>query len=135
MRGSADVVIIGAGVMGASVAYHLASRGVKRILVLDRFDRAGAGSTGRATGRIRAQHASAVNVQLSLLSREMLLGFKDELGVDPGYRPCGYLFLAQDDAEIEVLRRAQEVQRAAGLKDAVLVGPDDIRRINPAISM
>jgi len=109
-------VIIGAGVMGASAAYHLARRGVRDILVLDRFDRPGLGSTGKATGGFRVQFASDVNVRLSLLAREKLLRFRDETGVDPGYRPCGYLFLARTEAELAPLRRAMTVQRAAGVR-------------------
>jgi sarcosine oxidase subunit beta len=64
-----DVVVIGGGVIGASVAYHLVKSGVKQVTVVDR----GGGSTERATGGFRAQFATAVNVQLSLLSLEKLL--------------------------------------------------------------
>jgi sarcosine oxidase subunit beta len=131
---SADVVVIGAGVMGASVAYHLAERGYRDILVLDREPRPGLGSTGKATGGFRAQFASEVNVRLSLLSREKLRNFQDELGIDSGYRAYGYLFLARDSAELEVLLTAQAIQRAAGLHEAETVAPDDIRRINPAVT-
>jgi sarcosine oxidase, subunit beta len=128
---SAEVVIIGAGVVGASVAYHLAKRGCGRILVLERHRAPGQGSTGRATGGFRAQFGSEVNVRLSLLSREELLSFEEEMGADPGYRPCGYLFLAGDEAQLEALRGAQEVQRAAGLAEAREVTPSEIGEINP----
>ncbi|HSK75710.1 MAG TPA: FAD-dependent oxidoreductase, partial [Thermoanaerobaculia bacterium] len=63
---SAEVVILGAGVMGASVAWHLASRGCRDVLVLDREPALGLGSTGRATGGFRAQFATEVNIRLSL---------------------------------------------------------------------
>src|SRR5215470_20446305 len=85
-----DVLVVGGGVVGWSVAHHLAAAGVRRILVVDR----GGGSTERATGGFRAQFATETNVRLSLLSREKLLAFGDETGVDPGFRPAGYLFLA-----------------------------------------
>jgi sarcosine oxidase subunit beta len=130
---SAEVVIIGAGVIGASVAYHLAKRGCGRILVLERHQTPGQGSTGRATGGFRAQFGSEVNVRLSLLSREKLLSFDEELDADSGYRPCGYLFLAGDEAQFEALRDAQRVQKTAGLKEAREVTPSEIEEINPWI--
>ncbi len=130
---SAEVVVIGAGVIGASVAYHLAKRGCEGVLVLERHLTPGRGSTSRATGGFRAQFGSEINVRLSLLSREKLLRFEEELGVDPGYRPCGYLFLAGDGAQLDALRAAQEVQRAAGLEGTRAVEPSDIEDINPAI--
>jgi sarcosine oxidase, subunit beta len=124
-------VIIGAGVMGASVAYHLAARGMRKILVLEREPTPGGGSTGRATGGFRAQFGSDVHVRLSLFAREKLLRFREELGVDPGYRPCGYLFMARTDAELAPLRRAMAVQRSAGLHDVKEVTPEEIRRLAP----
>jgi sarcosine oxidase, subunit beta len=130
---TADAVIIGAGVIGASVAYHLAQRGCTDVVVLERGPRPGEGSTGRATGGFRAQFASEINVRLSLLSRDKLRRFEDELGVDSGYRPHGYLFLARDAATLEELRAAQVIQKAAGLHEAVEVGHDEIRRLNPAV--
>jgi sarcosine oxidase, subunit beta len=130
---SAEVVVIGAGVIGASVAYHLARKGCSPVLVLERDRGPGQGSTSRATGGFRAQFGSEVNVRLSLLSRGKLLRFEEELGVDPGYRPCGYLFLAGDEARLGALREAQSVQRAAGLEEAREVGPEEIAGVNPAV--
>src|SRR6185436_5076535 len=79
----ASVAVIGAGVVGASVAYHLALKGVKDVLVLDRASGPGQGSTGAATGGFRAQFASGENVGLSLLARRRLSTFREETGVDP----------------------------------------------------
>ena len=133
MRSSAEVVVIGAGVIGASVAYHLAERGCGSVLVLERHREPGRGSTSRATGGFRAQFGSEINVRLSLLSREKLGRFEQELGVDPGYRPCGYLFLASDETQLEALRDAQGVQRAAGLEETKEVTPSEVVDINPAM--
>jgi glycine/D-amino acid oxidase-like deaminating enzyme len=130
---SAEVVIIGAGVIGASVAYHLAKEGCSSILVLERHREPGRGSTSRATGGFRAQFGSEINVRLSLFSREKIVRFEEEFGVDSGYRPCGYLFLAGDEAQLGVLRDAQNVQRAAGLEEAREVTPSEVEDINPAI--
>jgi sarcosine oxidase, subunit beta len=130
---TADFVIVGAGAIGASVAYHLAARGCTDVRVLDASPAPGQGSTGRATGGFRAQFGSEANVRLSLLSRDELRRFHDELGVDPGYRPCGYLFLARQPSELEVLLAAQAVQKAAGLAEARPVGVEEIRELNPAV--
>jgi glycine/D-amino acid oxidase-like deaminating enzyme len=132
---SRDVVIIGAGVMGASVAYHLASRGQTDVLVVDRADASGAGSTGRATGGFRAQYATAVNIRLSLLAREKLLRFREELGIDPGYVQAGYLWLAANEKELGILDEGRVLQHREGLTEAQGVTPEDIARINPAIHL
>jgi sarcosine oxidase subunit beta len=131
----AAVAVIGGGVMGASVAHHLAARGQRDVVILDRADGPGAGSTGRATGGYRAQYATAVNVRLSLLARDKLVGFKDETGVDPGYTPAGYLWLAGTAGELAALRAAREIQHAEGLREAVEVSPEEIARHNPAIRL
>lgn len=130
----ADVVVVGAGVIGASVAWHLRRLGV-RALVLEREAAPGQGSTGRATGGFRAQYGTAVNVRLSLLSREKLGSFAADTGVDPGYVPCGYLWLARSADGLEALRAAQAVQHAAGLSEARMLDPRQIREVNPHVSL
>lgn len=129
----ASTVVVGAGVIGASVAWHLASRGERDVLVLDSAAGAGAGSTAAATGGFRAQFATAINVRLSLLSRAKLLRFREETGTDPGYRPAGYLWIAHDEAALAALSLARTVQHAEGLHEAVEVGSDDVARLQPAI--
>ncbi len=130
-----DIVILGAGVMGASVAWHLVSRGCRDVVLLDRGPGPGAGSTGRATGGFRAQYATAINVRLSLLAREKLRHFHEQVGGDAGYVPAGYLWVASSDAELDVLREARVIQHAEGLDEARAVTPDDIAQINPAIHL
>lgn len=131
----AAVAVIGGGVMGASVAYHLAARGTRDVVILDRAARPGAGSTGRATGGYRAQYGTAINVRLSLLTRAKLLRFTDETGVDPGYVPAGYLWLAGSEAEMAALEAGRRVQHAEGLHEAAAVSPEEISRINPALGL
>jgi sarcosine oxidase subunit beta len=132
---TASVVIIGAGVIGASVAYHLARRGWRKILVLDRSNRPGQGSTGKATGGFRAQYATPINVRLSLLSRDKLRCFAEETGGDAGYLPAGYLWLASTASELAVLRAARRVQHQEGLTEAIEVTTEEIARLNPAVTL
>ena len=123
------MLVVGGGVVGWSVAHHLAQQRAGRIVVVDR----GGGSTERATGGFRAQFATEMNVRLSLLSRQKLLAFREETGVDPGYRPAGYLFLAATETQRRQLAAALEVQRACGCGDAAPVEVEDIRRLAPCI--
>src|SRR5215218_478271 len=132
---TAEVVIIGGGVVGASVAYHLAARGVRDVLVLERGAAPGAGSTARATGGFRAQFGTRVNVQLSMLSREKLLRFEEETGVNPGFRQVGYLFVAGLEEELRELVSAQAVQRECGLAEARGVTVEEVARLNPALNL
>jgi sarcosine oxidase subunit beta len=131
---SASVAIVGGGVIGASVAYHLACRGWTDVVVLEREPDVGRGSTSRATGGFRAQYGTAVNVRLSLLARERLRAFHDETGGDPGYDPCGYLWLAADEDELAQLREGQRVQHAEGLREATMVDARGALELNPALA-
>src|SRR5438067_13739951 len=99
-----SIVIAGAGVIGTSIAYHLAARGVRDVVVLDRGNEPGAGSTPRATGGFRAQFATAADIALSLLSREKLRRFEEEIGVDSRHRPYGYLLIARSQQALAPLR-------------------------------
>lgn len=130
----ATVAIVGGGVIGASAAWHLAAAGVRDVVVLDRGNGPGSGSTSRATGGFRAQFHTPVNVHLSLLARSKLLSFHDDTGVDPGYDRAGYLWVASSELEMEALRKAQAVQHTAGLHEAVEIAVDEISEVNDAIS-
>lgn len=134
MRQSAEVVIVGGGVIGASVAQHLAERGCTDVLVVERGARAGEGSTGRATGGFRCQFSTHANVRLSLLSRSKLTSFQDEHGVDPCFRQHGYLFLANSVDQLDALRAAHMVQSECGLREARIVDAAEASRLNPAVN-
>jgi sarcosine oxidase subunit beta len=130
---TADVVIIGGGVIGASVAWHLASAGCRNVVVIDRSSEPGSGSTGRATGGFRAQFGSAINIRLSLMAREKLLHFEEETGVDPGFEQAGYLFLTSSPAQLDRLRLANDLQRHHGLGEARIIDAREAAALNPAI--
>src|SRR5512138_2734213 len=111
----APVVVIGAGCIGASIAYHLGRRGVKDVLVLEREPFAGAGSTSKAAGGIRAQFSTPISVRLSQLSVQHFQRFQEELGTEPVFFPVGYLFLLADAPRWEAFQRQAEMQRGLGL--------------------
>jgi sarcosine oxidase subunit beta len=126
-----DIVIIGAGVVGASIAAHLSEHSGVSVLVLERALELGTGSAGRATGGFRAQFATDINVRLSLLAREKLRRFREEVGADAGYTPAGYLFLATDAAQLTALRAGLAVQRKSGLTESREVSRAEAQALNP----
>src|SRR5438046_8015496 len=91
---TADVVIIGAGIVGSSIAYHLTASGCKNVLVIERESSQGKGSTGKSMGGVRAQFATPVNIQMSLYSIHFYAAFDDTMAHPAAYRPPGYLFVA-----------------------------------------
>jgi len=124
---TADVVIIGGGIVGSSIAYHLATAGCRNILVVERETHLGKGSTGKSMGGVRAQFSTPVNIQMSLYSIPFYASFEERLGHPSGYRPQGYLFCATSDQDMAYLRSNYEKQVAMGLKDVRLVAADEIQ--------
>lgn len=113
---TADIVVIGGGVMGASTAYHLAKRGIKNIILLEKEQFFGQGATGRCAGGVRYQFGTEVNLRLSIASLAMLEHFKDEIGQEINYRQCGYLFVLTDEKDVPVFQRNVELQHKHGIQ-------------------
>ncbi len=126
----AEIVIIGAGVVGASVAYHLTERGAKSVLILEREAAQGCGSTGKATGGVRAQFETAINIKMSLYS----LAFFNNWEFDCQYEPRGYLFFATDERQLDYLKRNVETQKSLGVKDVGIVDAKTIAEICPILN-
>ena len=97
MSSGAQVVIIGAGVVGASVAYHLALRGCSDVLILEKEESEVSGSTARSAAGVRHQFSSATNILLSRYSIERLRAFDQEVGGHAELHQIGYLFLVNDE--------------------------------------
>ena len=114
---TAEVVIIGGGIVGSSIAYHLIAAGCKDVLVIERESAQGKGSTGKSMGGVRAQFSTPINIQMSLYSIPFYASFDVRLGHPAGYRPQGYLFCATNDEHLAYLRTNFEKQVAMGLKD------------------
>ncbi len=129
---TADVVVIGGGVMGASTAYHLALEGVKDVALLEKESYFGQGATGRCAGGIRHQFATDVNVRLSIVSLEMLDRFKQETGQDPEVRKCGYLFVLTDEKDVISFKQNMQMQQRLGVATEWLDG-DEIRSRLPVM--
>src|SRR5215468_3530955 len=117
---TADVVIIGGGIVGSSIAYQLTSAGCKNVLVIERETAQGKGSTGKSMGGVRAQFSTPVNIQMSLYSIPFYATFEERLGHPCDYRPQGYLFCAMNASHLSYLRSNNEKQTAMGLKNAQL---------------
>src|SRR2546421_6941526 len=116
MTETADVVIIGSGIVGSSVAYHLAQAGCTNVLVLERETHQGKGSTGKSMGGVRAQFSTDVNIRMSLYSIPFYAAFEERLGHPAGYRPQGYMFCATSDLHMDYLRANYARQQAVGLE-------------------
>jgi sarcosine oxidase subunit beta len=127
---TADVVIIGGGVMGASTAYHLALKGCKNVVLLERNSFFGMEATGKCAGGIRYQFDTEINVRLSLISLPMLDRFEEELGQAIDIRKCGYLFVLTREQDIAEFKRQVVMQNHLGAVTQWLEG-DEIRRRLP----
>jgi len=122
----AEVVIIGGGIIGVSIAYYLAKKGAGKVVVLERGIM-GEGSTGKCAGGIRTQFSTGINIRFSLLSLKVFEGFQAEFGVDPEFHPVGYLFLAAQERQWQVLKETAQRMQGMGL-DVKVLDPDEIQR-------
>jgi sarcosine oxidase subunit beta len=134
MKTTADVVVIGGGIMGASTAYHLARRGCTNVVVLEAGEMFGLGSTGLNAGGIRYQFATKVNVELSKASIGMMERFADEMGQEVGLRRCGYLFMLDRDADLAQFRTNVALQNSLGVPSRV-VSAAEIAALAPEVEV
>jgi sarcosine oxidase subunit beta len=133
MTETADVVIIGSGIVGSSVAYHLAEQGCTNVLVLEREAHQGKGSTGKSMGGVRAQFSTPVNIQMSKYSIDFFSKFDEVVGHPADYRAHGYLFCATNEQHIAYLKANMERQQALGVTNVEWISPSDISKIVPQL--
>ena len=133
MRDHAEVVVIGAGIMGLSIAYHLARLGVRDVTVVDKSYLCG-GASGRNGGGIRAQWSSEANVRLMQESIRMCQDFASEFKINVWLRQGGYLFLARSEERRRSLEESCKLQRECGLSTRML-SPREAQKIVPELSI
>src|SRR5688572_32264487 len=130
---TADVVIIGSGIVGSSVAYHLAQAGCTNVLVIEREAHQGKGSTGKSMGGVRAQFSTPVNIQMSKYSIDFFSKFDEVVGHPADYRAHGYLFCATNEKHLAYLKANRERQNALGVTNVEWVTPEDIAKMVPQL--
>src|SRR5437016_2117689 len=133
MTETADVVIIGSGIVGSSVAYHLAQAGCTNVLVLEREAHQGKGSTGKSMGGVRAQFSTPVNIQMSKYSIDFFTKFDEVVGHPADYRAHGYLFCATNENHLAYLKANKERQNALGVTNVEWVTPEEILKMVPQL--
>jgi sarcosine oxidase subunit beta len=118
------IVIIGGGIIGTSIAYHLARRGAGRDVVVVERHRLASGTTAAAVGGIRSQFSTEINIQLSLESVRFWRRWSEEVGTPLDYREDGYIFLAQTEDEAETFRRNVQLQNSMGVPSRLIAAAE-----------
>lgn len=133
MTETADIVIIGGGVVGSSVAYHLVEAGCANVLILEREPQQGMGSTAKSMGGVRAQFATPINIKMSLYSIDLFSKFEEVTGHTAGYQPQGYLFVATTEQHLDYLKTNVRQQQACGLSNVNMITREDIVNTVPQL--
>src|SRR3954451_10164097 len=129
---SADVVIVGGGVMGTSIAFHLAEAGVERVLLLERNE-LGSGSTSKAAGGVRANFSDELNIALGARSLEAFARFGERPGQEIDLHRVGYLFLLETADQLELFRESTRLQNAAG-QPTRMIDVDEALELAPVVA-
>lgn len=132
---TADVVVIGGGIAGTSVAYHLARQRAGNIVLLEREALIGTGATQASAGGSRKLFSAEVNVRMSVESQAVFARFGEEMAQRIDFRRTGYVLLAITEAELAGYRENLATLAKVGVPDARLIGPDEVRRLIPQLSV
>jgi sarcosine oxidase subunit beta len=128
-----QVVIVGGGAIGTSVAYHLARLGLRDVVLLEKENALSMGSTGRSVGGIRHQFSTATNIRLSLGSVAKFKRFNEEVG-PADFHWVGYLFLLDNETDLEDFRRNVSLQQSFGVPVSLLT-PSEARAQVPPMNV
>jgi sarcosine oxidase subunit beta len=127
----AGVVVVGGGVIGTSIAFHLAEAGVPDVVLIER-DELGAGSTSKAAGGVRAQFSDALNIRLGARSLRAFADFGARPGQEIDFQQVGYLFLLSRQQDVAAFERSIELQNQLGVPSR-LIDPGEAKRLSPPI--
>jgi sarcosine oxidase, subunit beta len=127
----ASVVVIGGGVIGTSVAFHLAESGVRDVVLVER-DELASGSTCKAAGGVRASFSNAANIVIGLRGLQVYARFARDFGQDIDFSRDGYLYLLSDQANVEVFTESVALQNSLGVPSR-MISPEEAKRISPLI--
>jgi sarcosine oxidase, subunit beta len=131
LPGRAGVVVVGGGVIGTSIAFHLAEAGVPQVVLVERGQLA-SGSTSKAAGGVRAQFSDPLNIQLGARSLRAFAEFGARPGAEIDFRRVGYLFLLSREQDVAVFEQSIELQHRHGVPSR-LIDPAEARRLSPAV--
>ena len=134
MKKSGECVIVGGGVVGLSIAYHLARRGMTDVVVLEKESMVGSGSTGRCAGGFRHQFSTAANICLSMLSIGKLASFQEEMEQPLDFHQDGYLFLLDKERDVAAFEKNVALQRSLGIPVEMLQ-PQEIAKVLPGTEL
>lgn len=129
-----DVVVVGAGLVGLSTAYHLAELGVTNVVVLEREEMWGQGSSGRSAGGVRLEFSNPSGVRFSQYALELIEHAQERLGVHIPFHACGYLFLTRQKERFDTMQTLGAMQRGLGVPVEIL-GADEIGHRFPYVEM
>jgi sarcosine oxidase, subunit beta len=134
LKTTADVVIVGGGCMGCSVAWHLAQCGITDVVLLEREPQLAAGSTGKNAGGVRHQFSHPANIELSKESIGLIARFEDIVGVPIDFHQDGYLFLLSKTASVETFKKNVALQQQHGI-DVRWVSNEEARALAPGLDL
>jgi sarcosine oxidase, subunit beta len=134
MKTAADIVIVGGGCMGCSLAWHLAQLGVTNVVLIEREPQLGAGSTGKNAGGVRHQFSHAANIELSIESIAMMADFEARVGTPIDFHQDGYLFLVSRAGNEATFLKNVALQKSLGV-DVRWLSPTEARELAPGLDI
>ncbi|MFJ3653009.1 NAD(P)/FAD-dependent oxidoreductase [Streptomyces nigra] len=132
MTAHASAVVVGGGVIGTGIAYHLARAGVPDVVLVER-DELASGSTSKAAGGVRAQFSDELNIRLGARSLDAFARFEQDTGHDIGLHRVGYLFLLSTPEDVTAFEAAVRLQNSLGVPSR-MIDPVEARELSPLIS-